>query len=86
MWLSLRNPCAKHLQIAVEGTIVKELEFVLTVNISGTVGLCIRADLYLLKLGEMLMGSLACAIAVHGHHIQNDAVVDHAVDGSHYVG
>ena len=29
------------------------------------------------------MVSLVCAIAVHGHHIQNDAVVDHAVDGSH---
>ena len=29
------------------------------------------------------MGRLMCAIAVHGHHIQNDAVVDHAVDGRH---
>ena len=27
------------------------------------------------------MGSLVCAIAVDGHHIQNDTVVDHAVDG-----
>ena len=29
------------------------------------------------------MASLVCAIAVHGHHIQNDAVVNHAVDGFH---
>jgi hypothetical protein len=58
----------------------------LTVNRNGTVWLFIRADLYLLKLGEMLMVSLMCTIAVDGHHIQNDAVVDHTVDGSHYVG
>jgi hypothetical protein len=54
----------------------------LTVNRNGTVWLCIRADCCLLKLGEMLMMSLVCAIAVNGHHIQNDAVVGHAVDGS----
>lgn len=29
------------------------------------------------------MMRLVCAVAVHSHHIQNDAVVDHAVDGSH---
>ena len=58
----------------------------LTVNRNRTVWLFIRADFGLLKLREMLMGRLMCAIAVHGHHIQNDAVVDHAVDGSHYVG
>jgi hypothetical protein len=29
------------------------------------------------------MMSLVRTIAVDGHHIQNDAVVDHAVDGSH---
>ena len=34
----------------------------------------------------MLMVSLVRTIAVDGHLIQNDAVVDHAVDGSHYVG
>src|SRR2546426_4373192 len=61
----------------------KALRTVLTVNINGTVWLFIRADLYLLKLGEMLMGSLMCTIAVDGHHIQNDAVVDHTIDGSH---
>jgi hypothetical protein len=55
----------------------------LTVNINGTVWLFIRADLYLLKLGEMLMVRLMCTIAVDGHHIQNDAVVDHPVDGRH---
>ena len=59
---------------------------VLTVNISGTVWLCIRAVFYLLKLGEMLTGSLACAIAVHGHHIQNDAVMDDAIYCRDYVG
>src|SRR6266487_1040561 len=57
--------------------------YVLTVNRNRTVWLFIRADFGLLKLREMLMGRLMCAIAVHGHHIQNDAVVDHAVDGSH---
>jgi len=60
--------------------------YMLTVNRNGTVWLFIRADLYLLKLGEMLMVRLMCTIAVDGHHIQNDAVVDHAVDGCHYVG
>jgi hypothetical protein len=59
------------------------LDTVLTVNRNGTVWLCICADLYLLKLNEMLMGRLLCTIAVDGHHIQNDAVVDHTVDGSH---
>ena len=29
------------------------------------------------------MVSLVRAIAVHGHHIQNDGVMDHAVNGSH---
>ncbi len=58
----------------------------LTVNRNGTVWLFIRADCCLLKLGEMLMGSLVCAVAVDGHHIQNDAVVDHAVDSRHYIG
>ena len=56
---------------------------VLTVNRNGTVWLFIRADFGLLNLREMLMVSLVCAIAVHGHHIQNDAVVDHTVDSSH---
>ncbi len=60
--------------------------FVLTVNRNGAVWLCIRADFGLLKSGQMLMVSLVCAITVHGHHIQNDAVVGHAVDGSHYMG
>ena len=55
----------------------------LTVNRNRTVWLFIHADVGLLKLREMLMGRLMCAIAVHGHHIQNDAVVDHAVDGRH---
>src|SRR6266567_4336664 len=55
----------------------------LTVNRNGTVWLFIRADVYLLKLGEMLVGSLVCAIAVDGHHIQDHAVVDHPVDGRH---
>src|SRR6266566_4530643 len=54
----------------------------LTVNRNGTVWLFIRTDWCLLKLGQMLMVSLVCAITVHGHHIQNDAVVGHAVDGS----
>src|SRR2546426_9902391 len=61
----------------------KALRTVLTVNINGTVWLFIRADVYLLKLGEMLMVRLMCTIAVDGHHIQNDAVVDHPVDGRH---
>jgi hypothetical protein len=55
----------------------------LTVNRNGTVWLFLRADGCLLKSGQMLMVRLVCAIAVHGHHIQNDAVVGHAVDGSH---
>ena len=55
----------------------------LTVNRNGTVWLFIRADVCLLTLGEMLVGSLVCAIAVDGHHIQDHAVVDHAVDGRH---
>jgi len=65
------------------GKTAKKGATVLTVNRNGTVWLFIRADFGLLKLGEMLMASLVCAIAVHGHQIQNDAVVDHAIDGSH---
>src|SRR5207237_3607163 len=61
----------------------RDREGLLTVNRNRTVWLFIRADFGLLKLREMLMGRLMCTIAVHGHHIQNDAVVDHAVDGSH---
>ena len=56
---------------------------VLTVNRNRTVWLFIRADFDLLNLGEMLVVSLVYAIAVHGHHIQNNAVVDHAVDRRH---
>ena len=58
----------------------------LTVNRNRTVWLFIRADCCLLKLGETLMGRLVRTIAVDGHHIQNDAVLDHAVDGRDYVG
>src|SRR5436189_4227008 len=58
-------------------------EWVLTVNMNGTVWLFIRADFGLLKLGEMLMVSLVCTVAVHGHHIQNDTVVDHPVNSRH---
>ena len=55
----------------------------LTVNRNRTVWLFICADLYLLRLWQVLMMSLVRTIAIDGHHIQNDAVVDHAVDGSH---
>jgi hypothetical protein len=58
----------------------------LTVNRNRTVWLCIRADSRLLKLGEMLVVRLVRTIAVDSHHIQNDAVVDHTVDGGHYMG
>jgi len=55
----------------------------LTVNRNGTVWLFICADFSLLRLGEMLMVSLVRAVAIDSHHIQNDPVVDHAVDSSH---
>ena len=53
----------------------------LAVNKNGTGWLFIRADGGLLSLGELVLGRLVGAIVVDGHHIQNDAVVDHAVDG-----
>ena|SRR5579875_1146998 len=57
-------------------------QYVLTVNKNRTDWLFIRTDRSLLSLGELLARLLG-AIAVDGHHIQNDAVVDHAVDSRH---
>jgi len=55
----------------------------LTVNRNGTVWLFSCADVYLLRLWQMLMLSLVRTIAVDGHHIENDAVMRHTVDGRH---
>lgn len=35
---------------------------------------------------QMLVVGLMRAVTFHGHHIENDTVVNHAVDSSHYVG
>src|SRR5216683_6655876 len=45
-----------------------------------------RDRLSLLLLVEMLLVSFFGSIALHAHHIQNDRVMHHAINGSHYVG
>src|SRR5579859_7252004 len=55
----------------------------LTVNKNRTSWLCICAGFDLLLLRKMLMAGLVCAITVHRHHIQDDAMVNDAVDRSH---
>ena len=57
--------------------------FLLTVNRNRTVWLFICADLYLLKLSEMLMVGFGGTIAFDPHHIQDDGVMDHAVNRRH---
>jgi hypothetical protein len=69
--------------LMIFGLLSTNTPFLLTVNRNGTVWLFICADLYLLSLGKMLMVSLVRAIAVDGHHIENDAVMRHTVDGRH---
>ncbi len=54
-----------------------------TVNRNGTSWLFIRINGGLLLLVGLPLGRLVGAIAVEGHQIQNDAVVDHAIDGRH---